>query len=395
MDFSTDRAKLIQKLRDDPANKLNKTFGIPWKSEKLEDNPVYKFDIKYLRFNFDNARIKAERTAKEAQLKRTLNSNSDEDQAIVQQILLNSVWLEKTDTMQLKMSLKMQQQQPAIITFDGVVIDGNRRLACYRTLFQEDGNPQYKTMEVCILPPAEKKDLVTLENRLQLTRSYKVEYGPVNDRLRLREQFRELNFSLAEIKYSINNRWDDADIMRMIEEMDLIDQYLESIGHPKDYPLIEKIGVESFTALWQGLRGPVGQVPKAKEVTEKMRRKVIGFQIIAHPDTTYGDLRQLRDIYRNPQASREFLMNCEVYTDPNAKNIFSIEKTNEVLQNMQFAHGSIGSQKTEPTKLAVQALDKLNHIELDRVPTGNARFAETISKISSRIQQINRKLAGR
>ncbi len=394
MEFNTDRSKLIQQYAKDSNYNTGRTFGIPWRSDKLIDFPVYRIPTEHLSFNFDNARIRAEKSSREIQLHRQLDPNKKEDQKVVQDILLNSVWFDKSDTQQLLTSLRIQQQEPAIITFDGVVIDGNRRLACLRTLHDKEGKPQYEVIDACILPKASKKELIMLENRLQLSKSYKVEYGPVNDRLRLREMKEELGFSMPEILHSVNYRWTEDDIELMIQEMNLIDSYLDAIGRSKDYEIIHRKGVESFRALLQGLNASLGRVPTPKQKTELHRRKLIGFQLINHPETTYADIRELRDVYKNPQACQEFLMNCELYKNPNASNAFSIEKQTEVLANLHEAYQYIGAQRTDPVKLAASALDKLKHIDLERIPKRNSEFARIVSEIGNRLSLINKKLAG-
>jgi long-chain acyl-CoA synthetase len=87
--------------------------------------------------------------------------------SVVGEILLKSKYYTKGATADLKNSLTYEQKKPAYVTFDAVVVDGNRRMACLNALHDETGEQSFTEIDVCILPKATQKELIVFENNLQ------------------------------------------------------------------------------------------------------------------------------------------------------------------------------------------------------------------------------------
>jgi hypothetical protein len=82
------------------------------------------------------------------------------------------------------------QREPIIITADGVVVNGNRRLAAMRELFADDpaGMKQFSHVTCAVLPPNVTADEVReIEVRLQMQPETKLPYGWVNESLAVAE----------------------------------------------------------------------------------------------------------------------------------------------------------------------------------------------------------------
>lgn len=399
MKFSTVRAERLKSFLNEEnlvktTDGYPKVFPIVWQSDHATDFQLYRVPIEILSFNFDNGRIASERYSRERKLKHELNEDDPKDQEIVADILLTSVWFDKKDTAQLRKSLAVEQRDPVIVTFDGVVIDGNRRMACLMDIFRETGAPMYKKINICVLPKAEKKELIFFENQLQLKDDYKVDYGPVNDRLRIRAMKEELGFDIPEIVRSVEGTFDEADVERMIEEMKLIDEYLEAVGRSKDYASLrdEISGVESFRGLLDALKVPTGTMNIAQGKVEKEIRKRIGFQLIAHPKSTYRDLRNLRDVLKNPAACKELQKNSYTYNNPGTGSIFDPNKIQKEMNNLKLAYGYVESLKSDPINLLEIAKQKLELIPIERIPKGDSMFNKLISDIESRLGDIKKKM---
>ena len=71
-----------------------------------------------------------------------------------------------------------QQVQPLICTNTGVVVNGNRRLCAWRTLYLS--NPvrykNFETIEIAILPECDEKEITVLEEKLQIQKEKRAEY---------------------------------------------------------------------------------------------------------------------------------------------------------------------------------------------------------------------------
>ncbi|MGQ4596742.1 hypothetical protein [Nocardia sp. R6R-6] len=92
---------------------------------------------------------------------------------------------------QLKEDLQERgQQEPAIITADGILINGNRRTAALRSLYQEDGVLEAQYVRCLVLPrDATPEELVDLETELQVAKDFKQEYSWVNEALLIEEHY--------------------------------------------------------------------------------------------------------------------------------------------------------------------------------------------------------------
>ena len=215
LDISNTRAERLKQAKNkDSISKAGgdggpKRHPLPFPDPHRDTSyTVYRVPIEILSFNFDNGRIAAEIRTIEQRSKRKFKSSNKEDQKSVGEILLKSKYYTKGATDDLKNSLTYEQKKPAYVTFDAVVIDGNRRMACLNALHDETGEQRFTEIDVCVLPKATQKELIVFENNLQIATDFKQEYGPVNDRLRLRDM-KEAKFTYKEIEASLHGRWNE------------------------------------------------------------------------------------------------------------------------------------------------------------------------------------------
>ena len=393
LDISNTRAERLKqaKNKDSISKAGNRKHPLPFPDPHHDtDYIVYRVPIEILSFNFDNGRIAAEIRTIEERSKRKFKSSSKEDQKSVGEILLQSKYYTKGATADLKNSLTYEQKKPAYVTFDAVVVDGNRRMACLNALHDETGEQRFTEIDVCVLPKATQKELIVFENNLQIATDFKQEYGPVNDRLRLRDM-KEAKFTYKEIESSLHGRWNEKDIERMISEIDLIDKYLSDMGKRNQYDLIEKKGVQSFTDLLGALNQSVGfpaSSPKAK--VERQKRRLIGFGLITHPDTTYSHIRKYKAVLKDPKASKEFLSNSPIYKS--GKIAKDINILDEELENLEWSHDFLSKKKAAPLVLLKAAYKKLNQIPFDRVPKKDKNFNSFLGKIEKIVDRLEKKV---
>jgi len=146
-----------------------------------------------------------------------------------------------------------QQIEPLLISADGVLINGNRRLAAMRTLLARDPERYagFAAVSAAVLPadvtPAEVE---AAEAALQMAPETKLAYGWINRRLKLRRQRQELGIPDAEILRAYRL----ADAGRIDEELGqlaLAEDYLQRFAQsPRAYSLIA-----DAEALFVGLFG--------------------------------------------------------------------------------------------------------------------------------------------
>ena len=82
------------------------------------------------------------------------------------------------------------QQQPAVVTAEGVLINGNRRTTALRSLFRDDDHQPSRYLSCLVLPAdANLREMVDLETELQIAREFKEDYTWVNEALLIEEIF--------------------------------------------------------------------------------------------------------------------------------------------------------------------------------------------------------------
>ena len=143
--------------------------------------------VKWLKFRKDNGRIRSEIETLENINGYELVEHLDETQDILRDKLKE---LNPEDNAELKKLLKHKGQlQPAIITCDGFLINGNRRKLALEELYHESGqDPKYENMRVVILDPnVPEIEIQKIENRYQLQSEGKSEYHGLNRALTLRK----------------------------------------------------------------------------------------------------------------------------------------------------------------------------------------------------------------
>ena len=86
--------------------------------------------------------------------------------------------------------LERGQQQPAVVTAEGVLINGNRRAAALRSLFVDHDHQSARYINCLVLPAdASVSELVDLETELQIAREFRENYTWVNEAILIEEIF--------------------------------------------------------------------------------------------------------------------------------------------------------------------------------------------------------------
>lgn len=204
MELQTLREKQLDIYLKNPSAQEDQKLRIPLKG-KAEHLQVFRVPIKYLIYNIRNGRFAAELLAKESQLKRKLDPAVANDAKIIQKLLLE---LNQTETEALQADLRDNGQlDPGVITRDGAVINGNRRMAILTALWDETHDPRFEYLRVARLPKdVEEKDLWRIEAGLQFAKEFRLDYSPINELLKLKEG-RESGFSSAEISKTLLGRF--------------------------------------------------------------------------------------------------------------------------------------------------------------------------------------------
>jgi hypothetical protein len=131
------------------------------------------------------------------------------------------------------------QSEPIILSSTGVVLNGNRRLSTWRSLYEESSTKykRFRTIQVVVLPFCDDKDLDRLEADLQLKEDLKADYSWTSTALMMREKKRRFKYKDAELTaiYGLPKK----EIQELFDCIDYADEYLDSRDMHKRYPEID------------------------------------------------------------------------------------------------------------------------------------------------------------
>ena len=157
----------VQYLRARQGASTEKRILLPAWPRKDKELLQVDLEVTWVRFSTLNHRTKSEQMRIVQQLKRpdlfTADPNGEEAQTQQYQILAEQEGFED-----LKDDLKARgQQQPAVVTAEGVLINGNRRTAALRSLFRDDDHQPSRYVTCLVLPEdANHREMVDLETEL-------------------------------------------------------------------------------------------------------------------------------------------------------------------------------------------------------------------------------------
>lgn len=246
-----------------------------------KERDVYDVPLELLRYRKENGRISSEVLSYEKH-----NGIMNETTVVTQNLLRK--FLEEKDeekTHELKATIIQDgQREPAIITADGFLINGNRRKMVLEGLFDETKKDEYSRMKVVILPdvgeeggPPTFLEIEQIENRYQLQSDGKAEYSSFDKALSMKRKM-DLQMSLEEQLrddpvYSTLSEKDFRNAVAKIKDdylgpLDCIDRYLAVLDREGLYETVSA-GMSDKQGRWQAFLDYYKSVYKALTNTQK------------------------------------------------------------------------------------------------------------------------------
>jgi len=272
-----------------PESKLDKTFPISLKGQK-KDLEIYSLPTELLFYNIRNGRFAAEYKELVKKEGGYLEPENQEDAKKIQDLLLN---LDKSETIQTYKDIKIRGQwNCGIISEDGYLVDGNRRMSILSKLYEDTGEAKWKFIEVAKLDESiGPEDLWSLEAGIQLGKDEIVRYGPINELLKLKEGV-DAGLSLKAIVKTLYGYEDEEEINIKLKRLELIEQYLGFIGSPEKYSLV-KNKHDHFI----DLQNVIEQCKKISYDPERIGKiKHVAFELILEGTINSKDLRKIRQM---------------------------------------------------------------------------------------------------
>jgi hypothetical protein len=386
---------------------------IDFRNERNDGKPrlIYAVPIGLLRFRKDNGRISSDVLHYEKS-HGLLDEKTKEAQRKIATFLEEK---DKEKTKELMNSIeKSGQREPAIITCDGFLINGNRRKMVMEKLKEmHPGDPRFTEMRVIILPgkndeggPPTLLEIEEIENRYQLQSEGKAEYYSFDKALSVRRKM-AIGMSLkAQLRDDPNYvALEEKDFKKAVKKFEddflkplkCIDRYLEHLERDGLYSTVSS-GLGDPEGRWQAFADYYNFVYKKLD-DEKTRCKLgileneigkiedVAFKIIR--GRQFKNLPKLHMLMRslpkwilNKESKKELLKIGEIpvklpkediidrddkeYDERAIDKIWGKKNTEKIIQHIRKSmdHTEYKKEKETPLILLKTALEKLQHEDL-------------------------------
>jgi len=156
--------------------------------------PVVDLPVEWVRFSTLNHRTRAEQM-REIETRGVNDLFNGDPMGSVAQIAQFEILSKQEGFDALKQDLRERgQQEPAVVTAEGVLINGNRRSAGLRDIWLAESAPSARYVRAYVLPADTTPDeLIDLETELQVAKDYREDYSWVNEALLIEEIFDSSN----------------------------------------------------------------------------------------------------------------------------------------------------------------------------------------------------------
>jgi len=258
-----------------------------WRNEHLY-RKIVQIDSEFLMFRIENSRTEIQ------QLKYVRDNSlpkdffNDPESPMVQEAQ-ESILFKMAGNKGLLDDLRNRKQDDAcIITFDGYIVNGNRRTAGLKFLGE-------RYVSCVVLPEdATPKDIYLLEQQLQISQDFKEDYHWINELRNIKRGKEDSKLELSEKELASNLREDLKDIRVKLRMLSLVDSFLfwKNIPGEYDYPKLDK-AEEIFRQLEKGIK----KYSKDPEKMEALQKAV--FNLLEERPTEIRLYKHVGDLIKN------------------------------------------------------------------------------------------------
>lgn len=342
--------------------------------DKMTNLPVYRLPISLLFYNVENGRFAAEYLEKKKELGRDLSSDNPEDVKEIEKMLRGQ---STSKTEWLKNNLKeVGQDEPGIITNEGYLVNGNRRRSVLALLEKED--TKYGFMNVGRLPPnVTESDIYKIELGKQLARDQKLDYGPINELLKIQHG---LKSGMNEEQIAKTIGFSVEEIKDKIERLEMIKEYLQFIGEPDNFKAADKVN-EHFIDLQNHIFSEKKRKKQEFSPLELFQIKQMAFSAIKG-GIPHLDLRKIPKLVNNPKIKPIFLSAAqEAQKDPKKTiEVFEICSTRLLAEE----------NRNKPAKILDAILGNLEALDLTDNELKKEDYKTPIKKIIAFLDNLKK-----
>lgn len=221
----TQRIEYIRQRNDAAKKELNgPTYTIKnWRGKHPLYPKIIQIDVDYLMFRIENSRTEIQQMKylrEHPTLQQNLFSDPESSKAQeVQELILTQI--NKSAGKDFLDDLRERgQDDAAIITFDGYLVNGNRRTAALKSLDQ-------RYIDCVVLPEdATPKDIYELEQELQISQDFREPYHWINELRNIRKGIEDKRYDFKENEMAKRLRIDPRELRSKRRMLELVDAFL-------------------------------------------------------------------------------------------------------------------------------------------------------------------------
>ncbi len=385
--------QITEYIKTHPESKTG-TWPLEIEGEIIKED-TFKLPISLLRYNVENGRLAMEVLDERNTLGRPLDTKNPEDSKRIRGLLLD---LDKNKTEELRKDLvRVGQEQPGVISSDGTVINGNRRMAVFQHLHEnEDASGKWDRLEVIVLPKhISEAQLWKIEAGLQLSQSKVAEYHPVNELLKIKQGL-AAGLSEKQIADVLFGRTIEQ-VKDGIERLKIIESFLKFFGQPRNYGLIKRFGLHEY---FINIQKFILKEADKYGVQEKTKRLEMTFALIKSHVLAQADkdadikglshfaIRELGKIYQHNKAYLQFQSAFE-----GSKDIQQIDPES-ALEGFRGARDvlELDAESNKPKKLLDKAIRAIESIDPQSIKGQEKDLKVGIEKLLRMVQSLKSKV---
>ncbi|WP_162858670.1 hypothetical protein [Candidatus Nitrosotenuis aquarius] len=376
MEINTENAKRIDSyISDYPTCKTDFTEKVTIQ-DKITRIPVYRLPLNMLFYNVQNGRFAAEYIELKKKLGRELDSQNPNDAKEIEKMLRDQ---NDSKTKWLKEDIRNNgQRDSGIITHDGFVINGNRRMSVLNLLAKED--PKYGYMEVARLPPhVSESDVYKIEIGIQLAREEQLDYGPINELLKIKQGVTS-GLTEEQIAKTLSGFTVD-DIKERLERLTLIEEYLDFIKKPGQYLAADGLNEHFIDFQKSILSKNKNKKSPIFGPLDLLNMKQVAFSVI-NQGATHMEIRKIPNVVLNQKIKPIFITAAQnVSADP--------KRTKEIFETC-LERVKAEENRDRPYQILNTILGNLEALDYTNPELKKAEYDQLIKKILGYLQELQK-----
>jgi len=355
----------------------------------------YRLPTKLVFYNVNNGRFKKEYINLVRKYGGELDSQKPEDAKKIQNMLLSLGTPGGDMSVDSKRTMndiaKKGQLELGIITQDGFLIDGNRRLAVIDKLFEEKQESKYEYINVARLEqPIQNKDMWAMEAGISLGMDPKVRYGPLNELLKLDEGLK-VGFSETEIANLLYGDIPPDEIINKIKRLKLIKSYLKHFFKDEENLELAEGKNQHFIELQSIL-----ETAKDKTISEQVKIKSAGFNLI-YTGISSDRIRIMGTAIKNDYDLLTLFQIADskvVQPDPNEDEELKDKKSETEIKFLNLEDEVRAQKNKESVSLILtHILNNFKVLDFDKIDLNDGDSKNTILKILEKMKKLETKVS--